>query len=178
MQSATYFHFSILGINPFCVQTGNVSHIFAWKVVSIHTVPAPRAHAAAAPRKVTSALPSLAARWAGGRGAWGNSTPSRKYWLQYMRQTGNMVTLEDNVDCGGLGVVTRCCCRNNLKMLINDKKVINQSHGQRAHPSNPSKIVLFVYQITDLEMFHFSLPTIQSPLINKYFRDYKYSNCL
>ena len=69
MQSATYFHFSILGINPFCVQTGNVSHIFAWKVVSIHTVPAPRAHAAAAPRKVTSALPSLAARWAGGRGA-------------------------------------------------------------------------------------------------------------
>ena len=113
-----------------------------------------------------------------GRGQRGRGTPYRKYWLQYVWKTGNMVTLEDKLDCGRLGVVTTCCCPDNLKMLINDKKVINQSHGQRAHPSNPSKIVLFVYQITDLEMFHFSLPTIQSPLINKYFRDYKYSNCL
>ena len=37
--------------------------------------PAPRAHAAAAPRKVTSALPSLAPRWAGGRGAEGQRHP-------------------------------------------------------------------------------------------------------
>ena len=59
-----------------------------------------------------------------GQGAWGNSTPYRKYWLQYMWIT--LVTLEDKMDCGGLGVVITCCCRDNLKMLINDKKVINQ----------------------------------------------------
>ena len=116
-------------LDLFCVQTGNVSHIFAWKVVSIQYTAhsPPRAHAAAAPRKVTSALPSLAPRWAGGRGAEAPLIDDRKYWLQYMRKTGNnVVKLEDKLDCGRLGGVTTCCCRDNLKMLINDKKVINQ----------------------------------------------------
>ena len=62
-----------------------------------------------------------------GRGAEAPLIDDRKYWLQCMWKTGNMlVKLEDKLDCGRLGVVTTCCCRDNLKMLINDKKLINQ----------------------------------------------------